>query len=243
MLYFAGPMKKHICLFYEKIYRGNAAGKQPVPTGKHLASELGYPVSVLDSIPGELWKNFFPCGNPLPYLRPIPGDLVLNLGCGAGVDSLALMLDRGDGFGIVNLDIVYHVLLKASGTARLLFPGPGPEWICADAEALPFVKGSFRWVILNGVLNLFSDKSKLVSELSRVVASGGIVAGADLCRTAPLPGYFREEPDAWAWCMSGALTEEELTAAFTSAGFRRTAFSPEKLDEFFDRAVFVFERK
>jgi len=243
VLYFVETMKKHISNFYETIYRANAGKKHPVLTGKHLATELGYPGRALESIPAELWDDFLPCGNPLPYLDPARGDLLLNLGCGAGVDSLALMLDKSTGFRAVNLDIVFHVLSKTSKTAQAPTPASMPDRVCADAEALPFVRECFKWVILNGVLNLFSDKSRLISEISRVVASGGMVAGADLCRTAPLPAYFMDEPDAWAWCMSGALTEEELTASFASAGFERSAFEPQKLDEFFDRAVFVFEKK
>ncbi len=240
MIYCVETMKKYISEFYEKIYRANAGMKHPVATGERLAADLGYSRRVLDLIPAQLWDNFLPCGNPLPYLKPVSGDLILNLGCGAGVDSLVLMLEKPAGIEIVNLDIVFHVLSMAT---RALPLGPVPNFVCADAESLPFVRGCFKWVILNGVLNLFSDKSRLISEISRVVNPGGIVAGADLCRTAPLPDYFRDEPDAWAWCMSGALTEDELTASFSLAGFEKKAFKPEKLDEYFDRAVFVFGKK
>jgi SAM-dependent methyltransferase len=235
-------MKTYIRRYYEELYRRKEGMKPPVMTGKPLAAELGYPASVIEAVPDELWEDFLPCGNILPHVRPGIGDIVLNLGCGAGVDSLALMELRGNRFGIVNLDIVYSVLLTASKAARQILPSREPDWIRADGEALPFASGSFKWVMLNGVLNLFPDKGKLVGELSRVLDAGGTVAGADLCRAGPLPDYFRDEPDAWAWCMSGALTEEELDAAFESAGFKKTGFTSERMDEFFSRATFVYEK-
>ena len=108
--------------------------------------------------------------------------------------------------------------------------------------ALPFGPGSFEWIMLNGVFNLFPEKGELIEEIGRVLEPGGIVAGADLCRRVILPGYFAAEPDAWAWCMSGALAQEELIEAFEAGGFSTLDMAAENMDEFFDRAVFTFRK-
>ncbi len=235
-------MKDHTKKYFERLYREGQGARRPAITGKALAADLGYSRAIIQSIPEELWEDFLPCGHLLPYVLPENGDSVLNLGSGAGIDSLALRLSGGAGFGIVNMDIVFSVLEKAARTARLRFPDLQFDWICADGEGLPFLSGAFQWVVMNGVLNLCTDKEKLATGLGRVLGAGGTVAGADLCRKGTLPDYFREEADAWAWCMSGALSEAELESLFRSAGFKRVELVSERMDELFDRTVFVYRK-
>ncbi|MDR3569333.1 MAG: methyltransferase domain-containing protein [Syntrophobacteraceae bacterium] len=234
-------IKSHIRQFYEQRYRGESGGARGLG-GKPLAVELGYPPELIDSIPGETWEDFFPCGYVLSALDPKGGDRVLNLGCGAGVDSLLVKICARVEFQVVNLDTAFSALVKAKRAARSVSSGRGFEFICADGGSIPFEPGSFEWVILNGVFNLFPQKEELIEELHRVLKPGGIVAGADLCRKGILPGYFAEEPDAWAWCMSGAVTGEELTRAFQARGFTHLGMAAENMDEFFDRAVFTFRK-
>jgi len=69
------------------------------------------------------------------------------------------------------------------------------------------------------------------------------VAGADLCRRGILPDYFASEPDAWAWCMSGALSQNGLSAVFEAGGFAKLVRVQENMDEFFDRTVFAFRKR
>ncbi len=252
-------MKKHIRRFYERRYLAGGGGAGRLG-GKSLAVELGYPPDLLDKLPAKVWEDFLPCGNVLVRIDPGEGDRVLNLGCGAGVDSLLLKLSARSAFTVINLDNVFPVLVKARDAALSLpvskgahfppfvkggqggFPSQGPEFLCADGAALPFAPGSFQWIILNGVFNLFPEKAELIEEMHRVLTPGGIVAGADLCRKGALPDYFAAEPDAWAWCMNGALSREELIEGFETAGFSNRDLVAETMDEFFDRAVFVFAR-
>jgi len=226
------------------LYNGKYGSIPAVSRGKALGRELGYPRELVESIPDDLWEDFLPCGNVLPYIRRVPSGRILNLGCGAGIDSLALMLSGQQAqYRMVNLDIVFHVLEKASNRTSDLFPAFSPGWLCADGEALPFSAGCFDGTILNGVFNLFTDKRALVAELARVLKTEAVVAGADLCRRTALPDYFKTEPDAWAWCMSGALSEQELDGEFESGGFRKIEAVTERMDEFFDRIVFAFEKR
>ncbi len=234
-------MKKHIRKFYEQLYlRGNGGARGL--GGKALAVELGYPAGLIDLLPGEMWEVFLPCGNILPNIDPKDGDRVLNLGCGAGVDSILLKLSSRAEFTVVNLDTAFAALAKAREAAPRSSPGHGFEFIGGEGSSLPFVPGSFDWVILNGVLNLFPEKGELIEEMNRVLRPEGIVAGADLCRRVILPGYFADVPDAWAWCMSGAASREELIEAFEAGGFSKLNASAENMDEFFDRVVFTFRK-
>ncbi len=235
-------MKKHIQNYYEQLYQGKKGGKAHPLGGKSLAMELGYPAGLVDSLPEMIWEDFLPCGNLLPYLYPKPGDRVLNLGCGAGVDSVVLKLCFGAELTVVNLDASMSALIKARGLAGRFLPGLEFEFVCADGDSLAFRAGSFEWIILNGVFNLFPEKSGLIAELYRVLKPGGVAAGADLCRRGILPDYFASEPDAWAWCMSGALSRDELSAAFEAGGFTKLDLVHENMDEYFDRATFAFRK-
>jgi SAM-dependent methyltransferase len=236
-------LKKHIQKYYEQLYQGKKWGKAHRLGGKPLAIELGYPAGLIDCLPYEIWEDFLPCGNVLHYLHPKPGDRVLNLGCGAGIDSIMLKLFAGAEFRIVNLDSAIPALIKAYALAGQSFPGLEFEFVCADGDSLPFRPGSFDWIILNGVFNLFPDKGELIVELYRVLKSGGVVAGADLCRTGILPDYFASEPDAWAWCMSGALSQNQLSASFEAGGFEKLALVAENMDQYFDRTTFAFRKR
>jgi len=235
-------MKKHIRNYYEQLYQGKKGGKAFKLGGKSLAAELGYPFGLIDSLPDDIWRDFLPCGNVFPFLNPKPGERVLNLGCGAGVDSVALKLTFGAELAVVNLDASMSALRKVRGFAERSFRGFESESVCADGESLPFEPCSFEWVILNGVFNLFPEKNGLIAELFRVLKPGGVAAGADLSRRGVLPDYFASEPDAWAWCMSGAMSVNELNTAFEACGFTKLHFVVESMDEYFDRAVFVFRK-
>jgi ubiquinone/menaquinone biosynthesis C-methylase UbiE len=234
-------LKKHIREFYEHLYLNGGGGGQGVG-GKPLALELGYPAGLVESLPAKLWKDFLPCGNVLSLIRPKEGERVLNLGCGAGVDSILLKMSWRTQFSVFNLDTAYPALLKARDAAKGLVSARDCQFVCAEATALAFPPDFFDWIMLNGVFNLFADKGELIEEINRVLKPGAILAGADLCRRVVLPGYFASEPDAWAWCMSGALSRNELIQAFEQGGFSMLSTVGENMDEFFDRVVFSFRK-
>ncbi len=241
-------IQEHVRSYYRLLY--GASGPRPraslpVLAGKELARSLGYPTQPLDSIPDSLWRQFHPCGNPLPLIRPAPQDRILNLGSGIGIDALCLLLCHDLPLQVVNLDVVDTVLLEGAKSipgihafSQGTSPASSIQWICGDAEHLPFADGVFHWVSLNGVLNLFSRKEYLLREILRVTASGGYLVGADLCCSDPLPEYFADEPDAWAWCMSGACTLETLTHQLLRAGFYPADVQPAEIPDMFYRTTF-----
>ena len=222
-------IKAHVEKYYSRFYRREQGRRLPIKTGKALAASLGYPLDSLRFVPEEHWEKFIPCGNPLPHVHPTAGDRILNLGCGASIDSYVLSRAPGVPVTIVGLDVVHEIMLQAmelSSHQRL--GGNALWWVCGDGEQLPFHSESFDWVLLNGVLNLFADKLVLLDEIHRILGPSGRFVCTDLCSGSDLPDYFEDEPDGWAWCMSGACTEQNLTDLIEQSGFELIHFIREE---------------
>lgn len=221
-------IKTHIHRYYTRLFAENQNLRLPIKTGRELAESLGYPLHLLPTVTDEHWNKFLPCGNVLPLLRPSPGDRLLNLGCGAGIDAFALAATHGGAIEVVNLDIVFAVVHYASsaplGAAREA--AKDLHWICGDGETLPLRSASFDWVLINGALNLFPEKTRVLGEIWRVLKPCGCLVGADLCAADAVPECFHEQLDAWAWCMSGAFSEAELLELFASCRFQPLHMEP-----------------
>lgn len=232
-------IKAYIHKHYELLFEGKKTCRLPIEKGKHLAQALGYSPHLIGLLAEEFWDGFVPCGNPQPYLKPAQGDKILNLGCGIGIDSLETALKHGSEVGLVNLDIVFSILKR--GRRLALQSGICTEslrWICSDGENLPFKNESFEWIITNGVFNLFPDKPALIKEFYRVLKISGFWVNVDLCCVDSLPDYFYREPDAWAWCMSGACTEDHLAGILKKGGFDSVRMNHQEKGDWFDRVIF-----
>jgi SAM-dependent methyltransferase len=241
----AREIKAHINGYYATLYARERAVALPIKTGRELAGELGYPLDALDEVVSEdYWHWFIPCGNPLPYISPHPGSRILNLGCGAALDSFALLSLYGPSVQIVSMDIVPDILQRARSKAfGLNEQGNRLHWACGDGESLPFGNGLFDWVLMNGVFNLFPDKPSVLKEVMRVLKPGAGLVCADLCLVDQLPSYFDDEPDAWAWCMSGAVTAKDLLCMLDAAGFGSIRLLEEEPGDLFRRIVFSCRRE
>lgn len=239
-------IKTHVRKYYTDLFQrrsGHRAAGLPIATGKDLAELLGYCPEVLSFVPEKYWDDFLPCGNPLAHIEAVPGDRILNLGCGVGVDTLSLLMAKGSSVQIVSLDVVFGAVQKASALMSCCRT-PGSELparascVCADAEVLPFQPNSFNSIIMNGVFNLFPDKISLLEEINRVLKPDGSLVVADLCCAVSLPDYFHEEWDSWAWCMNGACTEEDLMDLLRKARFEKIRLVREEEKDMLYRVIF-----
>jgi SAM-dependent methyltransferase len=165
------------------------------PTGRSWADDLGYPEE-LANVPDSAVESFAGVANPWTMGRVDKGERVLDLGCGAGTDSLIASQMVGPDGRLTGIDMTPEMLAKAR-TAAAEMGAANVEFVEADAERLPFADASFDVVISNGVIDLIPDKYAVFSELYRVLAPGGRLQIADVTIQNPVSEEGRRNIDLW----------------------------------------------
>jgi SAM-dependent methyltransferase len=166
------------------------------PTGRAWAADLGYPPDLLARVPEGACESFAGVANPFSLGRLAPGEHVLDLGCGAGTDTLIAAQMVGDTGRVTGLDMTPAMLAKARAAAGELGTG-NVELVQGDAEALPFEGETFDVVISNGVIDLVPDKDAVFSELFRVLQPGGRMQVADVTIQRPVSDEGKRNIDLW----------------------------------------------
>jgi arsenite methyltransferase len=165
------------------------------PNGRLWAEDLGYPEE-LANVPDTAARSFAGVANPFSLGRLKAGERVLDLGSGAGTDSLVAAQMVGPGGSVTGIDMTPEMLAKARGAAAEM-GATNVEFVEAEAERLPFPDGSFDVVISNGVIDLVPDKDAVFSELFRVLAPGGRMQLADVTIQRPVSEEGRRNIDLW----------------------------------------------
>jgi arsenite methyltransferase len=187
-------------------------------TGRALAERLGYPPSDLDRIPAEAIDSFAGVGYFLDLAGIEPGEAVLDLGSGSGMDSFLAALAAGDDGHVVGVDMTDAQLAKAEQLAR--DDGfTNVEFRAGYIERPPVDDGSFDCVISNGVVNLSPDKPAVFAAAARALRSGGRLALADIVSESQLPEGVTCDASLWAACIGGAMQRDRYRAAVEAAGF------------------------
>ena len=160
------------------------------------------------------------CGNTLESLEIVPGEEILDLGCGRGEEALEAAVLAGPNGMIMGLDLTSAMVAKARQNAQQSgIDNVG--FVQGDVEYLPFKSDSFDGVMSNCVINHAPDKERVYREIRRVLRPGGRFVVADAVTKEPLPESVKNDSEAWAQCFGGAITEKEYLEAIKSAGFRR----------------------
>jgi arsenite methyltransferase len=165
------------------------------PTGRAWAEDLGYPEE-LAAVPDSAVESFAGVANPFSLGRLQPGERVLDLGSGAGTDSLVASRMVGSEGRVTGIDMTPEMLDKARRSAAEM-NAENVEFIESEAEALPFADASFDVVISNGVIDLIPDKDAVFSELNRVLVPGGRIQVADVTIQNPVSEEGRRNIDLW----------------------------------------------
>jgi SAM-dependent methyltransferase len=165
------------------------------PTGRAWAVDLDYPPE-LANVPESAVESFAGVANPFSLGRLAPGERVLDLGCGAGTDTLVAAQMVGPEGWVTGIDMTPEMLEKASRAADELGVS-NTSFVEGEAERLPFDDGSFDVVISNGVIDLIPDKDAVFSELYRVLAPGGRLQLADVTIQQPVSEEGRRNIDLW----------------------------------------------
>ena len=165
-------------------------------TGRAHAIRLGYPASPLDRLPVEACAAFAGVGNPFFWGGPKLGDKVVDLGSGAGMDSLLAALWAGPTGRVVGVDMTPEMIDRSRGMAANLGL-ENVEFRQSLIEELPIEDGWADVVISNGVINLCPDKIGVYREIFRVLKSRGRMTVADICLERPVPEEALRDIDLW----------------------------------------------
>jgi SAM-dependent methyltransferase len=165
------------------------------PTGRAWAEDLAYPPE-LANVPEASADSFAGVANPWALGRLQAGERVLDLGSGAGTDSLIAAQMVGDQGHVTGIDMTPEMLAKARASAAAMETA-NVEFVEAEAERLPFPDGSFDVVISNGVIDLIPDKDAVFAELFRVLSPGGRMQIADVTIQRPVSAEGMRNIDLW----------------------------------------------
>ena len=186
----------------------------PVPVGV-AAQTAGYSDEEKRAFDGAA-QSSFGCGNPLAFVDVEEGQVVLDLGSGAGFDLLIASRKVGDGGKVIGVDMTDDMIEAARENARRA-GADNIELRKGTIEELPVEDGSVDWVISNCVINLSPEKEKVFAEIARVLKPGGRFSVSDIV-AEDLPQEIREAALAYSACIGGAISEPEYISGLEAAG-------------------------
>ena len=166
------------------------------PTGRAWALDLGYPADLLARVPDGAAESFAGVANPFRLGRLATGERVLDLGSGAGMDSLVAAQMVGPRGSVTGIDMTPEMLAKARSAGSEMGV-LNVEFVEGEVESLPFEDESFDVVISNGVIDLIPDKDTVFAEIHRVLGSGGRIQIADVTIQNPVSDEGRRNIDLW----------------------------------------------
>lgn len=197
------------------------------------ATALGYSVEDTATAP-EAANLGIGCGNPLAIASLKPGQVVLDLGSGAGFDCFLAADAVGRRGKVIGVDMTSEMLSKARDNAQKN-GFANVEFRLGEIEALPVGDNTVDVIISNCVINLSPEKQRVFNEAFRVLKAGGRLAVADVVATAPLPDEIKGDWLAYTRCMSGASQVTEIERMLRASGFENIKIVPKDSSRFFIR--------
>ena len=190
------------------------------------------------AVPEEALKASLGCGNPTALAELHPGEIVLDLGSGGGIDVL-LSAKRvgptGKAYGLDMTDEMLALARRNQSKAGV----QNVEFLKGEIENIPLPDNSVDVIISNCVINLSSDKRKVVKEAFRVLSPGGRFAVSDVVVRGDVPAEVRKNMELWIGCIAGALEESEFKTLLLEAGFIDPEIEPTRIYEVEDARAFL----
>jgi len=177
-----------------------------------------YNPDLLTELPAEVTNFSLGCGDPITLAGLQPGETVLDLGSGGGLDCFLAAKKVGETGKVIGVDMTPEMLNRARNAA-LRLGATNVEFRQGYLEDLPVEAGSTDVVISNCVINLSPDKEQVFKEVFRVLKPGGRVSVSDVLVDGELPESLKNDPQAWSACVAGAISTEEYSGGLSSAGF------------------------
>ena len=212
-------------------------GSKPSCCGSSAAPGLGgtdpitrdlYDAEQAGGVPEDALLASFGCGNPTALANLNPGETVLDLGSGGGIDvllSARRVGPTGKAYGLDMTDEMLDLAMKNKAKAG----ATNVEFLKGHIEAIPLPSSSVDVIISNCVINLSTDKDRVLGEAFRVLRSGGRLAVSDIVVRRELPPAVKRSMELWSGCVAGALLEAEYVAKLTAAGFTDIDIEPTRV--------------
>ncbi|HZQ95782.1 MAG TPA: arsenite methyltransferase [Candidatus Sulfotelmatobacter sp.] len=205
--------------------------------GDPLTADL-YDASQIGQIPHEALLASLGCGNPTALAELKPGEVVLDLGSGGGIDVLLSARRVGPSGKAYGLDMTDEMLALANENKRKSGIG-NVEFLKGEIENIPLPDNSVDVIISNCVINLSADKDQVLREAFRVLKPGGRFAVSDVVTRGEILPEVRKNVLAWVGCIAGALDENDYRAKLAAAGFERVEVEPTRIHRAEDARVFL----
>lgn len=207
-------------LMYQEEIRGavrDAYRALPTGAGRAVVDRF-YAPDELVGVSAEAIEWALGVGNPVRHARPAEGEVVLDIGCGAGLDTVLAARRVGPTGLVVAIDMLEEMRDRTSAAVHDAGTSAWCRPMTADMEAIPLPDASVDVVVSNGVLNLSPRKSRAMAEIARVLRPGGRMCIADLVIERDLPPEVLGSTAAWAGCIAGAVSERVLVRKLRRAG-------------------------
>jgi arsenite methyltransferase len=200
-----------------------------------------YDAAQMQQVPGEALQASLGCGNPTALAKLNPGEIVLDLGSGGGIDVLLSAKRVGPAGKAYGLDMTDEMLALANENKRKA-GAENVEFLRGEIENIPLPDNSVDVIISNCVINLSADKDRVLREAFRVLKPGGRFAVSDVVTRGKVDAQIRQNMLLWVGCVAGALEENEYRDKLVSAGFEQVEIEPTRVYRVEDAREFLSEK-
>ena len=219
--------------------KGGCCGPTACGCGDPITSNL-YSDAEKQALPGEAVAVSLGCGNPTALLALEPGQTVLDLGSGGGIDVLLSAKRVGPTGKVYGLDMTDEMLALARENQRKA-GADNVEFLKGTIEAIPLPDNSVDVIISNCVINLSTDKDSVLREAFRVLKPGGRFAVSDVVVRGDVPADVKRSMELWVGCVAGALQDTEFDGKLRAAGFEEVEIEPWRVYDIEDARAFLTE--
>jgi len=217
---------------------GSCCSARTATAGCDAITSNLYEADEIAGLPAEAVEASLGCGNPTVLAQLNPGETVLDLGSGGGIDVLLSARRVGPTGMVYGLDITDEMLALARENQRKAGV-ENVEFLKGEIESIPLPDSSVDVIISNCVINLSSDKDRVLAEAFRVLRAGGRLAISDVVVRGPVPAQIRRSVELWVGCVAGALDEEEYRDKLAKAGFEEIDLEPTRIYRVEDAREFL----
>src|SRR6266513_675766 len=214
--------------------QGGSCGCDPVSSNLYDAGDTA-------ALPEGAVLASLGCGNPTALAELHPGEIVLDLGSGGGIDVLLSAKRVGPTGQAYGLDMTDEMLALANENKRKA-GAENVEFLRGEIEHIPLPDNSVDVIISNCVINLSADKDQVLSEAFRVLKAGGRLAVSDVVTRGEVDAQIRQNVLLWVGCVAGALEENEYRDKLVSAGFEQVEIEPTRIYRVEDAREFLSEK-